>query len=82
MKRMTCSESHLTVFILKNTNRIPTVYIVTMTLQKDAYLNILKFLPQKKNESFQVKNSDIFHISAQNIETNEAVLMSIHNLCF
>ena len=29
--------------------------------------NILKILPPK-NESFQVKNSKIFHISAQNID--------------
>ena len=29
--------------------------------------NILKNLPQK-NENFQINNSDIFHISAQNID--------------
>ena len=28
---------------------------------------ILKILPPK-NENFQIKNSDIFHISAQNID--------------
>ena len=28
---------------------------------------ILKMLPQN-NENFQIKNSDIFHISAQNID--------------
>ena len=40
-------------------------------------------------ESFQIKNSDIFHISAQNIDVStrrnrlgEAVLTSTHNLCF
>ena len=38
-----------------------------MTLWKQAYLNILKILPQK-NENFQMKNSDILHISAQNID--------------
>ena len=40
------------------------------SLRKHAYSNILKILPQKKNENFQMKNSDtrIFHISAQNIE--------------
>ena len=27
-----------------------------------------KFYHQKKNENFQIKNSDIFHISAQNID--------------
>ena len=36
-------------------------------LQKHAYSNILKMLPSN-NENFQIKNSDIFHISAQNID--------------
>ena len=35
-------------------------------LQKLAYSSKLKILPPK-NENFQIKNSDIFHISAQNI---------------
>ena len=30
------------------------------TLWKHAYLNILETLPPKKNENFQIKNSDIF----------------------
>ena len=38
-----------------------------MPLRKHAYSNILKILPPK-NENFQIKNSDIFHISAQNID--------------
>ena len=37
------------------------------TLRKYAYSNILKILPSK-NENFQIKTSDIFHISAQNID--------------
>ena len=37
------------------------------TLRKYAYLNILKISPPK-NENFQIKNSDIFHNSAQNID--------------
>ena len=37
------------------------------TLRKHAYSNILKIL-QPKPENFQIKNSDIFHISAQNID--------------
>ena len=37
------------------------------TLRKHAYSNILKISPPK-NENFQIKNSDIFHISAQNID--------------
>ena len=36
-------------------------------LRKHAYSNILKILPPK-NENFQIKNSDIFHVSAQNID--------------
>ena len=35
--------------------------------EKHAYSNILKILPPK-NKNFQIKNSDIFHISAQNID--------------
>ena len=38
-----------------------------LSLQKHAYLNILKILPPK-NENFQIKNSHIFHVSAQNID--------------
>ena len=34
---------------------------------KHAYSNIMKILPPK-NENFQKKNSDIFHISAQNMD--------------
>ena len=36
------------------------------TLRKHAYSNILKIL-QPKRGKFSDKNSDIFHISAQNI---------------
>ena len=36
-------------------------------LRKHAYSNILKILPPK-NENFQIKNSNIFHNSAQNID--------------
>ena len=35
--------------------------------KKQAYSNILKILPPK-NENFQIIISDIFHISAQNID--------------
>ena len=57
-------------------------------LPKHAYSNILKISP-KKTENFQIKTSDIFHISAQNIDCGysleppgKAVLTSTHNLCF
>ena len=36
------------------------------TLRKHAYSNILKILPPK-NENYQIKNSNILHISAQTI---------------
>ena len=48
------------------------------TLRKQAYSNILKISPPK-TENFSIKNSDMFHISAQKLE---AVLTSTHNLCF
>ena len=38
-----------------------------IALRKHAYSNILKILPPK-NEKFQIKNPDIFHTSAQNID--------------
>ena len=39
----------------------------SITLRKHAYSNILNLLQQKK-EKFQIKKSDIFYISAQNID--------------
>ena len=36
-------------------------------LRKHAYSNIYK-ISHPKNETFQIKNADIFHISAQNID--------------
>ena len=42
-------------------------YTLLLPLRKHAYSTILKILPSK-NENFQIKNSDIFHISAQNID--------------
>ena len=40
----------------------------SLALQKHAYSNILKILQPKKGKTNQIKNSDIFHISAQNID--------------
>ena len=37
------------------------------TLRKHAYSNILKN-SSPNNENFQIKNSDIFHMSTQNID--------------
>ena len=41
--------------------------IITNPLRKHAYSNVLRIL-STKNENFQMKNSDSFHISAQNID--------------
>ena len=41
--------------------------MLNQTLRKHANSNILKILPPK-NENFKIKNSDIFHISTQNID--------------
>ena len=42
-------------------------FSTSVTLRKHAYSNILKIL-QPKKEKFQIKNSGIFHISAQNLD--------------
>ena len=41
--------------------------LLSFPLRKHTYSNILKLL-QPKNENFQIKNSDIFYLSAQNID--------------
>ena len=43
------------------------VCLFNFSLRKHAYSNILKILPPE-NENFQLKNPNIFHISAQNID--------------
>ena len=47
-------------------HHLPVTFL-GVSLQKHAYSYILKILPSK-NENFQIKNSNIFHISAQNID--------------
>ena len=39
-----------------------------MPLRKHAYSNILNIL-SPKNENFQIKSSDMFHIAAQSIDS-------------
>ena len=51
--------------IYRHSTRLNLVH--PQPLRKHAYSNILKIL-QPKPENFQIKNSDIFHISAQNID--------------
>ena len=36
--------------------------------EKHAYINIVKISPPKQIENLQIKNFDIFHVSAQNID--------------
>ena len=43
------------------------MFNVRFTLRKHAYSNKLNISPPKRG-NFQIKNSDIFHISAQNID--------------
>ena len=47
--------------------KVPSESVADNTLRKHTYSNILKIL-LPKTEKFQIKNSDIFHISAQNID--------------
>ena len=49
-------------------------WINVFPLWKHAYLNILKILPPK-NENFQIKNFNIFHISAQNTDCGYSLEM-------
>ena len=48
--------------------------VENISLRKYAYTNILKILPTK-SEHFQIKSSDIFHISAQNIDCGYSLEM-------
>ena len=50
----------------KQSNQPLVTNKVITALRKHVYSNILKFSPPK-TESFSDKNSDLFHISAQNI---------------
>ena len=49
----------------QNPKRTPSARL--LALRKHAYSNMLKCF-QTRKENFQIKNSDIFHISAQNID--------------
>ena len=62
---MTCSI--ITVNKLADKLTLWSSLNLISALRKHAYSNIKKISPPK-TENFQVKNSDIFHISAQNID--------------
>ena len=44
-----------------------SLFGINGSLRNHAYSNILK-ISHQNNENFQIKNSDISHISAQNID--------------
>ena len=81
--------SPLTVQKMRNGLREKVVGVSLHTHYENMLIQInWKFYHQKR-KFFQIKNSDIFHISAQNIDCgysleplDEAVLTSTHNLCF
>ena len=54
---------------LEKKNKINIIKLSSseLALRKHAYSNRLKILTPK-NENFKIKNSDIFHISTQNID--------------
>ena len=69
-------EDYIPIHILTHSCRVdPSDFLTFCTslfskrvaLRKHAYTTILNILPPK-NEKIQIKNSDIFHISAQNID--------------
>ena len=62
-----------------------SAYHIMKTLRKHAYSNILKIFPQKKKKKKKwrflgKKNSDIFHISAQNIDCGYSCNMGTQNI--
>ena len=64
LKTASMGAGHLNIYYVMSKAFSRHVRILT-ALRKHAYSNILKISPPK-TENFQIKNSDIFHISAQN----------------
>ena len=60
-------DVNLAQFMIDNMKKYGDTVALVSSLWKHAYWNILKIL-RPKNETFLDKNSDIFHISAQNID--------------
>ena len=62
--------NQFSILLFSSSNRLVTqisVYVHNKPLRKHAYSNILKILPPE-NENWRLKKSNIFHISAQNID--------------
>ena len=58
--------------LIVNTETFLMFFFQDISLRKHAYSNIFKIL-QPKKENFQIKNSDKFHISAQNIDCGHSL---------
>ena len=58
---------YLIILVFGHLNCLPYLFKNSNTLRKHAYSNVLKIL-QPKKEKFRIKNSDIFHIPAKNID--------------
>ena len=52
----------------------------SQSLRKRAYSNTLKMLPPKNEKQNQKKNSDIFHISTQNIDCGYSLELPQQNI--
>ena len=68
-----CELTNHTVTALRHAysatyNKYFKMHPIWVSLRKHAYSNILKTLQPKKGNFLDKKNSDIFHISAQNID--------------
>ena len=64
----TCGQQAWGQWYIVDNNWFPSVSQTScLSLRKHAYSNLLKISPPK-TENFQIKISDIFHISAQNID--------------
>ena len=67
-KAVRCKGQIKNAYFVKYDNELGgSFFNCIFTLRKHTYSNILK-IPPPKTKSFQRKNSDIFHISAQNMD--------------
>ena len=83
-----------TKILLVHSQETPTIYalaqkylkfILNTLITKTFLFKYTENFTSKNEKKNQVRNSDIFHISAQNIDCGymlEAVLMITHNQCF
>ena len=83
-----CRSAKESTLAGKNVPKRSKLCSFRVALRKQAYSNILETLTPK-NENFQIKNFDILHISAQNIDCGYSLepprrggSNEYHNLCF